>query len=248
MKKPVLLVGLLVFAITAMAQTDYLQWEVISMKPKADKLDLFKKSVAAHNKKYHAVDPYKVGVSAVLTGPNTGEYTWIMGPCTWTQLDSRPGKGEHDIDWDKTVVPNIEYTGDVSYWRADKDLQYTPANSNPASFTKSRLRFFTLLPGQGDRFVDLFKKVVEVYKKKGYAASYAVYWRVGASTGPHIAVSLNFDKWAYFDKATTFVKDFNEIHGDYNYERFLDDLALCVDNKKTYDELNEYLPELSGGN
>jgi hypothetical protein len=248
MKKTILFVGLIAFAITTMAQTDYQQWEVMNLKPKADKLDLFKKGIAAHNKKYHSADPYKVGVSSIITGPNSGEYTWFMGPTTWTQMDSRPGKGEHDADWDKNVTPYVESAGEVSYWRMNKDLTYRPANANPATFTKGRFRFFTLLPGEGDRFEDAFKKVVEVYKKKEYPASYTVFSRYGASTGPHVGVSLDFDKWAYLDRPNTFVKDFDEVHGANSYDRFLEELALCIDRSKTYDELSEYMAELSGGN
>ena len=248
MKKTVLLVGLIALTLSVMAQTDYQQWEVMNIKPKADKLDLFKKGVAAHNKKYHAADPYKVMVSSAITGPNSGQLTWVMGPATWTQLDNRPGKGEHDMDWEKNVVPYVESFGEISYWRADKDIQYRPANANMASYTKGRLRFFTILPGQSDRFADAIKKIAEVYKKKEYTASYSVYWRYGASPGPHVAVSLDFDKWAYLDKPNAFVKDFEEVHGANSWDRFLDELALSVDRTKTFDELNETLVELGGGN
>lgn len=248
MKRPILLVGLLAFAMTAMAQTDYKQYEVMNLKPKPDKLDLFKKGLAAHNKKYHSADPYKAGVSTVITGPNSGEYTWVMGPTTWTQLDGRPDKGEHDADWDKNVTPYVESTGEVSYWRMDKDILYRPANVNMATLTKGRLRFNTILPGQRDRYKEAVNKVAEVFKKKEYKASFTVYWREGATQDSNVATSLDFDKWAYFDNGANFVKDFDEVHGANSYNRFMEELDLCIDRRKTYDELSEYLPELSGGN
>ena len=244
MKKPIMIVGLIAFAISAMmAQTDYQQWEVMGITPKADKLDLFKKGLGAHNKKYHATDPYKVSIVSVLTGPNSGQFTWLMGPCTWTQLDARMTKGEHDGDWDKTVAPNIESYGEVSYWRLDKDINYQAANAT--TFTKARLRFYTVIPGEGDRLTDLFKKVAEVYKKKQYAASYNVYRRQGASAGPSVVVSLNFAKWSFFDSPNSLMKDYEEMYGANSWNRFLDDFALCIDRSKTYDELNELVPELS---
>jgi hypothetical protein len=246
MKKIVFSIGLMAFAITLFAQPDYQQWEVMNIKPKADKLDLFKKGVAAHNKKYHASGPYRVTMVSVLTGPSSGQYTWIMGPCTWTQLDSRPVKGEHDLDWDKNVVPHIESFGETSYWRLDKDINYQAANA--ATLTKSRLRFYTVLPGQSERLTDLLKKVVEIYKKKQYPASYNVYRRQGAAEGASVAVGLDFAKWAYFDATPNLMKDYEEMYGANSWNRFLDEFALCIDRSKTTDELNEVVAELSGGN
>lgn len=246
MKRIMLFIAVMAVASTSFAQTDYSQWEVMNVKPKADKIDLFKKGLAAHNKKYHATDPYKVAVVSVLTGPNSGAYTWIMGPCTWTQLDSRPVRGEHDMDWDKNVVPFCESFGEVSYWRVDKDINYQPANAS--TFAKARLRFYTVLPGQGDRLTDLLKKVVEVYKKKQYPAAYNVYRRQGAAEGPSVVVGLNFAKWAYFDSAPNLMKDYEEMYGANSWNRFINEFELCIDRAKTFDELNEVVPELSGGN
>jgi hypothetical protein len=241
-----LFVAVMAIAFTSIAQTDYQQWEVMGIKPKADKLDLFKKGLGAHNKKYHATGPYKVGVSAAITGPYSGTYTWVMGPCTWTDLDARPVKGEHDLDWDKNVVPYCESFGEISYWRLDKDINYQAPNSS--TFTKGRLRFYTVLPGQGERLSDLLKKVAEVYKKKQYPASYNVYRRQGAAEGASVVVGLNFAKWAYLDSTPNLMKDYEEIFGANSWNRFIDEFALCIDRAKTFDELNEYVPELSGGN
>lgn len=246
MKRLILFACALAIAFSAVAQSDYLQWEVMNIKPKADKLDLFKKGVAAHNKKYHASGPYRVTMVSVLTGPSSGQYTWIMGPCTWTQLDSRPVKGEHDMDWDKNVVPYVESFGEVSYWRLDKDINYQAPN--PATLIKSRIRFYTVIPGQGERLTDLLKKIAEIYKKKQYPASYNVYRRQGAAEGATVAVGLDFSKWAYFDSAPNIMKDYEEMYGDNSWNRFLDEFALCIDRSKTTDELNEIVAELSGGN
>lgn len=243
MKKPILIVSLIAFAITAMAQTDYQQWEIMGITPKADKVEMFKKGVGAHTKKYHATAPFKVIINSVLTGPYSGQFTWIMGPCTWTQLDARDTKGEHDMDFEKNVTPYVQSYGEVSYWRVDKDVSYDAPNGT--TFTKSRVRFLTLIPGQEGRAGDLFKKIAEVYKKKGYPASYHAYWRQGASSGPHVATSIDFAKWAHFDNPGTLAKDFVEIHGAGSWDRFLDDYALCVDRTKTYDELSEFMPDLS---
>lgn len=245
MKKIVFLIGLLAIAIMPLsAQTDYLQWEVMNIVPKMDKLDLFKKGVAAHNKKYHAASPHKVSVYSVVTGPNSGSYTWVMGPTTWTQLDSRPGAGEHQLDWDKNVLPFCESIGEASYWRNEKDLSYQAAGD--ASFTKMRIRNNYVKPGEMDRYLGLMKMISEVYKKKNYTSSFSVDIRQGASQGPHVATFNSFAKWSWFDDNVNFRKDYDEVHGTGAYDRFLKELDLCIDRSKTYDELAESVPELGG--
>lgn len=245
MKKQFLLVGLFVFALTAThAQTDYIQVEVMSVTPKADKVDLFKKGMAAHNKKYHAKDPYKVSVSYIVTGPSSGSYLWIMGPTTWTQMDSRPDKGEHNLDWDKNVTPYTESTGAVSYWRLNKDVTYVPEGS--AAITKSRARFNRVLPGQFDRYIEQMKKIAAVYKAKKYKTSFDLWEHVDVTDGPNVVSITGWVNWAARDSATNFVKDFEEVHGAGSWMRFQEELDLCIDRSKTYDELMENDPELGG--
>ena len=245
MKKIILFVGILVSAFMPLsAQTDYLQWEVMNIVPKMDKLDLFKKGLAAHNKKYHAANPYKASVYSVVTGPSSGSYTWVMGPTTWTQLDSRPGAGEHQMDWDKNVLPYCESIGEVSYWRNYKDLSYQA--SGDASFTKMRIRNNFVKTGEMDRYLGLMKMNLEVYKKKNYTSSFSVDIRQGVSQGPHVASFTSFAKWSWFDENRNFRKDFDEVHGAGAYDKFFKELDLCVDRSKTYDELVELVPELGG--
>ncbi len=229
--------------VAAMGQTDYLQWEVMHITPKDGQSEMLKKGLAAHHKAYHASDPYKVWVGEVLTGPNSGDYAWIMGPTTWTQMDNRPASDAHDADWAKNVGPYTERVGEVSYWRSDKDIVYSPENAG--NFPKSRLRFNTLLPGEGDRFKDQLNKIIAVYKAKKYGAAYNVYWRYGASQGPHVVTELNFANWAYLDNGVEFSKDFEEVNGDGSWDRFLEEMALSIDRSKTYDVLMNFMPEAS---
>lgn len=239
-----ILFGLLAFVLTGLhAQTDYTQWVVVDLKPKADKIGQLEAGLAAHNKKYHTADPYKAYVWSVNTGPNSGSYTWLMGPITFTQMDGRATNAEHDVDWNNNVLAHCETVPNISYWRWDNEINYAPEGSQ--NFTKSRLRFNTIRPGEGDRYEDQLKKIVEVYKQKKYPASYNVYWHFGASEGPHVAVGIDFDKWAFFDAPNTFVVDFESIHGEGSYERFLEELDIAIDRSKTYDELTEFMPNLS---
>lgn len=244
MRKLVLFIGMIAFVVMAsFAQTDYVQVEVMTVTPKADKLDLFKKGMAAHNKKFHAAGPYHVSVSYLVTGPNSGSYLWVMGPTTWTQMDKRPTKGEHDLDWDKNVTPYTQSTGAVSYWRLNRDVSYNPEG---VTTTKSRVRFNYVKPGQMDRYIEQMKKVAEVYKNKKYKTSFALWQHFGATNGAN-AVTINaYANWAALDNTNNFVKDYEEVHGANSWARFMEELDLCIDRARGYDELTESVPELGG--
>jgi len=246
MKKMFLMAMVFAMACSAcFAQTDYQMWEVIYIKPKLDKVDLFRKALAAHNKKYHSTGANKVGVSSIITGPNSGEYVWVMGPTTWTKLDGAPGEGEHNIDWEKNINPNCESIGELMYWRGVKEVSYQSPGSD--AFKKSRMRASYVYPGKMDRFIDLMKQVAEVYKQKKYPNSFAMATRQGlaAAPKPNVVTFVGFDKWAYWEN-DTFVKDFADVHGAGSYERFLEELSLCLDRTVSYDEVSETVPDLGG--
>jgi hypothetical protein len=235
-----------VFAVTASTgqNTNYMQWEVMYITPKADKIDLFKKGLAAHNKKYHPAGAYHASIAAVVSGPNTGAFAWIMGPTTWTQMDGRPGAGEHQLDWDKNVGMYVEKYSESSYWRLNTDVNYRPEGAD--GFLKQRDRVYDVKPGQGARFTEQIKKVLEVYKQKKYVAAYSLYERVDATAGHEAIVGISFAKWAYFDSQPNFRSDFESVHGVGSFDRFLEELDICLDRSETFDELLEWMPDLGG--
>lgn len=245
MKKLVLFIGLIAFVFRAsIAQTDYTQVEVMSLTPKADKVDLFKKGLAAHNKKYHPAGPYHVSISYAYSGPNTGNYTWFMGPTTWTQMDGRPDKGEHQLDWDKNVTPHLQTTGPVSYWRLNKDINYQPEGA-PAT-TKSRVRFQYVKPGQMDRYVEQMKKVLEVNKATKSKMSFQLWTHYGFTDGPNAVTVSNFANWAVLDAGGNFTGEFEKVHGAGSWDRFIEELDLCINRSKSFEELSEAQPDLGG--
>ncbi|MBL7860873.1 MAG: hypothetical protein JNJ65_06895 [Cyclobacteriaceae bacterium] len=244
MRRVILVLGLLAFMLTGVqAQAPYEQFESTPMLPKADKVDLFKKGLAAHNKKYHATDPYKASVWTDITGPTSGYYYWFMGPTTWAQMDARPAGGEHQLDWDKNVTPYVESYGEVSYWRMNKDVNYMPEGASAAAFTKSRGRFHTVKPGQMDRYIEQMKKVAAVNKHMKSAASFYLAVRQGASKGPHVVTYSDFTSWSWLDSNTNFQKEFDVVHGVGAYAKFIDELDLCLDRSETYDVLSELVKE-----
>jgi hypothetical protein len=244
MKKLFILLACFLFSYTiGQAQTDYKQWEGGYITVKSGQADMFEKAIAAHTKKFHNADPYKMEVFSVLSGPNSGKYFVALGPVTFTQIEGRPAGAEHDGDWSKNVVQYIQDEGETSYWRQDKDALFSAPGSD--KFTRARFRNFTLLPGQRDRFQAILKQIAAVYKAKAYPASYSVYWKWGASAGPNVIAEIDVEHWSYFDRPDTFAKDFEEVNGPGSYDRFQDEIPLCIDRAKTFDELLEFKPALS---
>ena len=234
---------LILLVMTGWAQTGYVQFETSYMTPKPEYRDMVMKSVGAHAKKYHASDPYKMWAFEVVTGPHAGSFFVALGPSTFTQLDSRPSSPEHDADWTNNITKYLADEDDAAYWRLDTTMAYRAAGSE--NFGKSRLRWWTIHPGEFDRFKEQMEKVNAVYKAKNYKASWNFYSRYGASTGPHACTEINFDNWAYLDNQIDFEKAFEEVHGQGSFDRFLDEIDIAADQSKTYDELLVFVPEMS---
>lgn len=225
------------------AQADYLQWETSYYKVKPGQEENFKKGLAAHNKKYHPADPYKIHVFDVITGPNSGAYFVAMGPTTFTQLDGRPSGDDHDADWAKNITPYVESASETVFWRLDDENMFEPEGSN--NWPLSRWRHTTIHPGEGDRWEENMKKVVAVYKAKNYPAAFRAYWRWGASRDSDAITEMNIPNWAALDREVKFAADYDSVHGENSYQRFLEEMAIAVDREKTYDELVKYNAELS---
>ncbi len=237
-----ILIAVLGTAFVVQAQTDYQQWECHHFKAKAGQEEAFEKALAEHNKKFHNESPYKTGIFEKRTGPYSGTYELAMGPMTFTDMEGRPSSEAHNTHWRK-VLELAEPLGETIYWRADKDIVYAPEGAE--NFSTMRWRNSTLLPGGGKRFKALMSDVVDVMKAKGYNASFRMYWRFGMSEGPHVVTELGMENLAFFDEPITFQEDFDEIHGEGAYDRFVEDISKCVDRSKTYDELVNFRSDLS---
>jgi len=244
MKKiSVLFAALFGAAMITLGQTDYKMWEVTYMKPTTENVDLLMDNLAAHNKKFHASGPRKVTVWSNLTGSHIGDFAWVMGPFTFTDLDTpHPDQKGHDDDWNKNIEPYLDITAS-EYWKLDDKLSYVPENYKYGG--KVIWSVFDLQPFEGYRFKELCKKITEIYKKKNYTKTFEVYWnQFESKEGRDAVIETNFDKWAFLDEDDAFVKDYEEIHGEGTYRLAIEeyrDIVISVE-----DELSEIIPELSG--
>jgi hypothetical protein len=238
----ILFAVLLMTATLTIGQTDYKMWEVTYLKPTAENYNLLTTNLAAHIKKYHNSGPRKVSVWYNYTGSHVGELAWVMGPFTFTDLDT-PFADEkaHEEDWAKTVEPYVETTTS-DYWKLDDKLSYSPENYKSGG--KVIWSVYDLVPFEGYRFKELCKKIIEVYKQKSYPHTFEVYWnQFENKAGRDVVIEVNFTKWAFLDEDEQFVKDYEEIHGEGTYRLAIEeyrDIVISVE-----DELSEIIPEMS---
>jgi hypothetical protein len=242
MKKTITLWAIVVaFVFSGFAQdTDYKMYEMIYITPKYDKVKELGEAMARHNKEFHK-GKYKANIWMAQTGPHTGEWVWVMGPATFTELDSRPETKEHTEDWRDNVLPFIKDLSEGEYWKLDDKHSYI---KDEAFSGKEIWSIYDIKPFEGYRFDALLKNVVEVYKQKNYPNYFEVYrTQFSSANGRDIAIAFGFKNWAFFDEEDKFWKDYEEVHGEGSKWKFFEEYRDVVIT--TYDEVSEFVPELS---
>ena len=242
MKKLIFLMVAVFVCLMTYAQDSYIMYETMYIKPKSSKIKEFNEAFAAHNKKFHGEGSHAVAIQSVVNGSRVGQLVWVMGPLTFTDLDSRPSDDAHMDDWN-AVMPHIDEITEVEYWRMDPDLSYTPEGWN---FTpKIHIRTWELKHGKSEEFLSIMKKIVEVFRAKKYDHSWHVYWNYfQTGNGRDISAVFGFDKWAFYDEDPVFIKEFEEIHGKGSWEETYENMTQVT--VEMTEELRELIPELGG--
>jgi hypothetical protein len=246
MKKTTLFIALFAFVFSGFAQEGdkkYKMFEILYLTPRTDKIVELREALKKHNSTYHTEGQNKVSVWNIHTGPHTGDLAWVMGPLTFTELDSRVDGKEHNEDWVKNVMPNVKHVSDGEYWKQDDELSYIPEGS----FSGNEVwTVYDVVPFEGYRFTELLEKVVEVYKAKSYPNYFSVYRsQFDGGNGHDVAIGFGFKNYAFFDEEDKFWKDYEEVHGENSRWKFFEEYREVVSS--SYDELSELDPEMSAG-
>ena len=194
-------------------------YEYVTIKAIPGQEEAFEEAVKAHNAKYHPDGDFKAKLKYTINGPAGGTYAWVMGPTSWTAMDNRPMKGEHDKDWAKVTALSVR-TGSPSYWTYNVKLSQ---NALTKTNSKRLVWIYDLKPGQYARWMELVAKVSEVYKEKRPTETFIVASNEFADTraGEDVAVAFDFDKWSWLDRETQFNVDFEAVHGKGSWHTFL---------------------------
>ena len=191
--------------------------------------------MAAHNKKYHAEPPHTASVFNIVAGPNTGKMVWMMGPCTFSDLDNRPAADGHDEDWAGNIVPYLQDASHGEYWRRDKEMVVDNREVQTMPMNMYMIRYMTVNRGQGYRINGLMKKahaVMSAIDDVHYWAFYRNQFLQGWENGRHVAVVSGMNNWSEFDdNSWSFSKKFDEIHGEGSSDNFWDEMNEVFANQ-----------------
>ena len=209
-------------------------YEVVYLKVKPGQEKAFEAAVKKHNLEYHKDGTiHHADLRYVINGPYGGHYSWIMGPTNFTAMDTRPGKGSHDEDW-QNVVQYVESNTNPTYWSTDWELSFQGTNvSNGATTSKSLIWIYDLKEGRSQKFSALVTQVKKVYQAKRPNESLFVYWNEFSDTkaGKDVAVVFPFNKYAWLDRSPTFKGQFEAVHGAGTYDLFLSEFRECVNGR-----------------
>ena len=207
---------------------------------KTDKIQEFKKALAAHAQKYHMGD-WKWRVWSINSGPDAGGYMVTEGPSDWGTIDGRGEiSTEHQADWDKTVAPLIMHQGSTGYYSFLPDLSTVQLTDYS---DKILINHITAKPGKLSGINELTKKLKKVWDAgKESVAVYAV-----VASGDPGFITVTRLKNGFKELAEGYRKPmadrFNDANGTGSWDAYLKDYADVVE--KRWSELLVYEPKLS---
>lgn len=238
MKKPIITgIALAVLMSLSYVQAQNVVFETIYLKPKTENLGELREVLLDHNRKFHAEAPYTADSWRVITGKNSGNVLWVMGPFTFSDLDGRPGEGGHDEDWMGKVLPHTYGMKDGNYWTALTDYGYSPTEDYQGKLMRARL--IDVKHGKWDEFLHLMMSINKVYAENSFGHSFALFSNWSNDGDSDYAIVWQYDNYAYFDEDLEFWKKYEEVHGDNSWHQFVDAIGEVVESAR--DELYERL-------
>lgn len=224
-----LLLGLFCLPLMMMAQSEaYRMVELSYMKAKPGMAQKFESAVKAHNEKYHKEGKYGSGLYSIVTGNEAGWYVWTMGPCTFTDLDGRPGEGAHQDDWNKTIEPLVAEYGRTEYWRMNDKMSHRVQNDAKMI----QLWWVDINRGEYYRFRNFMEKVQVINAKKNESIS--VYDNeFSQNDGRDVAIVWPLENWAAMDKDDWKMKDaYEEEYGAGSWQLALEEWKDVIEGMK----------------
>ncbi len=197
----------------------YVMYTTIAIKVVKGKEKEFEKAVLAHNKQFHPEGTYQAFLRAILTGPKAGSYTWITGPNTFSDFDSAPGEGAHNDDWTNNVDQYVKHYGTVEHWKRNKELSFTAEGTEGQ--TMSQVWFIDVKNGKNEQFKKALATAIKVTKKQGTDTVHTYNSQFSGGDGRDVAMVFGMEGWSSFDDDDTFYKDYEAMHGEGSFQKFL---------------------------
>jgi hypothetical protein len=216
----VLLMCCMLFSTSMLAQEKYNMVEITFMMPKIGMENSFENAVKEHNGLYHKEGPFKGSLDYITTGKQTGWYVWIMGPCTFTDLDNKPSSDAHNKHWEQKVAPTVAKYGSTEYWKHNPKISY---KSGTETIKYEEIWFIDIKRGDSYRFNAFMEKIKAAFEKKGEGEMQVYENQFNEENGRDIAIVWGVGNYAGFDKNGSIKKEFEEINGEGSWDSALDE-------------------------
>jgi hypothetical protein len=183
--RKLMLMLLTVASINVFAQGKTL-FSVEMVKPKIGQVTAFESAWKAHVAKFHKDD--KRAVYEILTGDRAGYYQLVDGPSSYADMDvERKDSKAHDMDYETTVAPKIEYQSGEYIYRFADTLSY---NGNvPAD--KYSYTVYNLKLGKMPDLVAELKRSMAVNTSINSPGSSNTYFQMFAGSAPQLVIITN---------------------------------------------------------
>jgi hypothetical protein len=244
----IILGGLFVTSAQEEEKKEYNMWESIMLTPVNSQLKTLQENMRKHNQTYHNEGAYDAQVFNVVTGPNSGNIIWEMGPLMFSHLDGRPSEGGHDEDWRDNVMPYIKKMHSIEYWRDMEKLSNTDGwDGDNSKRPIMYIRYFEVEKGHGYTIQNLLKRMSDAVKEMGGDVPWGLYsneFRQG-DIGRHISWVAFYENWTEFDNDdASFKEAYLKVHGENSWDSYIRGMDDTFSN--SWDEIWVYNKNMSG--
>ena len=232
-----------IFICATLVGQDYVMFQTSILKVRDGKNASLMDGVKKHNAKYHnGTNGPKAYLWYINTGPNSGNYSWAVGPTTFSNMDlSLPD--DHVKDWERYVSPYADET-DIVYMVRDEDLTYNPENETVGE--NILMKRFHVKDGAGnlDAVLEAVGSITKVLRKNKAKIARRVYINKFPNEGQaDVMLVYPFKSWSRFDQAwglglpDGFMADYEKINGKGSFRKNV----MNVLDKYTYQRTNEVM-------
>ena len=216
-----ILIPLMVCA-TLVAQ-DYVMFQTSTLKLRAGQNASLQAGVKKHNDKYHnGKDSPKAYLWYINTGPNSGNYSWAVGPTKFSDMDqSLPD--DHVKDWERNVSPYADET-EVVYMMRDEEMTYNPKNETVGE--NILMKRIPIKNGQAhvEAVENAVQKIADVLKKTNAKIARRVYRKAFPDGHQEIMLVYPFSSWTEFEGNVRglpegFQNSYEKIHGKGSFRK-----------------------------
>lgn len=185
--------------------------------------------VKKHNNKFHSGNDgtTKAYLWYVNTGPNSGQYTWAVGPTKFSHYDkSLPA--DHVRDWDNNVEKYARAHTHIFMVR-DEDLTYNPENETVGE----NILMKRLLVKNGQSSLEAVEEAVgsiaKVLRRTRAKIARRVYRSAFRTSEGEIMLVYPFSSWTVFESGFQglpegFQKDYERVYGKGSWKKNVADV------------------------